>query len=72
MTYEEMHEKLIKKVYDNNQGQGFFDDLVELHNLNPTDPVTSRMYSLAWENGHAYGYYEVFLHFNDLVQVFKG
>jgi hypothetical protein len=72
MTYEEMTEKLNQKVYEKNNGQGFFDDLVELHNLDPADPIASRMYSKAWENGHSAGYYEVFLHFNDLVEVFKG
>ena len=72
MTHEEMTEKLMKRVYEEHNGQGFFDDLVELHGLDATDPVVSKMYSLAWENGHSAGYYEVFLHFNDLVHVFKG
>lgn len=50
----------------------FFDDLVECFKLDPADPVTTRMYSLAWEYGHAGGIHEVFYYFKDLTQVFRG
>lgn len=73
MTYEEMDKKLRDRAYDNDKtDENFFNDLLKLHNLDANDPIVHRMYSMAYENGHAYGRYEVFIHFNDLVHVFKG
>jgi len=75
MTREELKMYIDKKAYIqqfNKDGRDFYDDLVELFKLDPTDPITSRMYGMAWNNGHAYGLYEVLSHFEDLVGVFKG
>jgi hypothetical protein len=75
MTHEQMRLNIDKKLYDVKNGHSerdFYDDLVELFKLDPTDPVVPRMYSKAWENGHAYGYHEVMTHFEGLVEVFKG
>ena len=71
MTHKEMQEKIKSGFYDKDNGENFYEDLVELYNLNDNDPIVYRMYSLAWKNGHAYGYQEVFNHFDDLVNVFK-
>jgi hypothetical protein len=75
MTREEIVTNIQRKLYDVNNGQSerdFFDDLVELYKLDPTDSITTRMFSKAYENGHAYGHHEVLCHFGDLVEVFKG
>ena len=75
MTHEEIRTNIARKLYDVKNGQSerdFFDDLVELFKLDPTNPITTRMYSKAYENGHAYGYNEVLCHFEGLVEVFRG
>lgn len=71
MTHEEMQEKIKSGFYDKDNGQNFYEDLIDLYNLNDNDPMASRIYSLAWKNGHTYGYQEVINHFNDLYLVFK-
>lgn len=70
MTQEQLIANIKADKYGTH-GNSFFEDLVELFGLDPADKRTSKMYSLAWENGHAYGYLEVFYHFQDLVEVFK-
>lgn len=70
MTKETLIANIEAKKYET-AGNSFFEDLVELFELDPTDRRTNKMYSLAWENGHAFGYLEVFYHFQDLVEVFK-
>ncbi len=75
MTHEEMRTNIDRKLYNVTNGQSerdLFDDLVELFKLDPADPITHRMYSKAWENGHAYGLHEVVTHFEGLVEVFRG
>jgi hypothetical protein len=72
MTYEIITKNLNDRVYELKNGQDFFEDLVSLHKLDPTDRKVNKMYSLAWEYGHSGGYSEVFYYFNDLVEVFKG
>lgn len=75
MNKQDMYEHIKNKVYDklpNNGGREFYADLLETFSLDAKDPVVPRMYSLAWQNGHAYGYGEVLSHFEDLVEVFKG
>lgn len=74
MTHEEIKSFIDRKLYNVKNGHSerdFYDDLVELFKLDPTDPITTRMYSKAYENGHAYGHHEVLCHFSDLVEVFK-
>lgn len=71
MTYEEMCEYIRSNAYERPNGRDFYQDLIDLHQLDERDPQVSRMYSLAWGNGHAHGYLEIFNHFNDLVRVFK-
>lgn len=34
-------------------------------------PKADKVYALAWENGHAYGFREVFSHLQDLAEIFK-
>jgi hypothetical protein len=75
MTYQELSENIKAKKYETLNGKterDFFDDLVELFELDPKDRLTQRMYSKAWENGHSGGYFEVYNHFHDLIEVFKG
>lgn len=75
MDYNEIVSNIDRKLYNVNNSDAprdFFDDLVEAYKLDPTDPITSRMYAKAWENGHSAGYREVLIHFHDLVRVFKG
>ncbi len=70
MTEEILRANIEAKKYETD-GNSFFEDLAELFELDPADKRTSKMYSLAWENGHSAGYLEVFYHFQDLVEVFK-
>lgn len=75
MTREEVIENIQRNLYEVKNGQSerdFFEDLVELNKLDPTNPIVYRMFSKAYENGHAYGYEEVMSHFEGLVEVFLG
>lgn len=72
MTREEIVNHIKNKSYETKDGRDFYDDLVEVFKLDPTNPITSRMYYKAWDSGHAYGYHEVLCHFEDLVEVFRG
>jgi hypothetical protein len=76
MEREQLLEFIKQRAYDtygtNANRRDLFDDLVEVFKLDPTDPITTRMYSNAWESGHSYGVGEVFNHFEDLVYVFRG
>ena len=71
MDKEQVRDFIKNKAYDNGS-RDLFEDLVETFKLDPTDPIVSRMYSMAWDNGHSAGYLEVFYHFSDLVYVFRG
>ena len=73
MTQQDINDAIDQRLYDKKESnREFYTDLVEFFKLDANDKVVKKMYSLAWENGHAYGYYEVFGHFEDLVEVFKG
>ena len=71
MDREQVQELIKNRAYDKGD-RDFFDDLVEAFELDPTDPITTRMYSMAWDNGHSAGMHEVLAHFSDLVYVFRG
>lgn len=70
MTISDIRVRINEGFY-NKDGASFYEDLVETFELDPLNKITSKMYSLAWQNGHAYGYHEVLAHFQDLVEVFK-
>lgn len=70
MTREELKKLLMENAYTNDKSRDFYQDLLSAFGLKESN-LTARMYSLAWENGHAYGYHEVYCHFSDLVRVFK-
>lgn len=73
MTKKDIDDAIDQRLYDHKESKReFYADLVELFQLDGNKPLTKRMYQLAYENGHAYGYYEVYGHFEDLVEVFKG
>ena len=75
MTHEELKENIKKGVYevkDNKSERDFFEDLVELFELDVKDPIVGRIWGMAWDKGHWAGYHEVYSHFHDLVEVFKG
>lgn len=67
--YEEMSKKLVDGYYNNHPGE-YYDDMRNyIMQRLPTDNqhVAGRIFSNAWEDGHSYGYHEVFLHINDLI-----
>jgi hypothetical protein len=35
------------------------------------NPKADKLMSIAWEQGHAYGYYEVYTHARELVELIK-
>lgn len=70
MTKQEIQEKIKNRVYEKSDAD-FFEDLVSAFNLDSKDKKVAKMYRLAWDNGHPYGYGEVMGHFEDLVEIFK-
>lgn len=69
MNYEEIVTKLNDRYYNENPYQYDDDMLQYIMETLPTDSpqVAGRIFSNAWEEGHAYGYHEVFFHINDLI-----
>lgn len=70
MTYDEIQKYIKEDAYSGPNGRDFYEDLMKLSGV-PDNELTARMYSLAWQNGHSYGYQEVLHHFRDLIWVFK-
>jgi hypothetical protein len=50
--------------------QEFEDDLFDEFGVSD-NPKRYKCFSLAWENGHAHGYSEVYNHFSDYVELIK-
>jgi len=50
--------------------QEFEDDLFDEFGVSD-NPKRHKCFGLAWENGHAYGYQEVYSHFSDYVELIK-
>lgn len=70
MTHQTMQNNLNSGLYKGPDGSKFYQDLINLFGLEDNE-ISHKMYQLAWKNGHAYGYEEVYYHFTDLVEVFK-
>lgn len=55
--------------YEENEAE-FFNDLLEKFSL-PNNEITRKMYSMAWEEGHSYGYSEIFCYFQNYVELYE-
>lgn len=75
MTHSEIEENIKNSRYvefDCGPERDFYEDLADLFNLDPKDPLTGRIYAKAWEYGHGAGLLEVMYQYEDLVRVFLG
>lgn len=72
ITKEQVQEFIKNKAYEGKDGRDFYEDLASAFNMPVQEPLTSRIYSHAWETGHSAGYLEVFYHFKDLIYVYTG
>ena len=66
------HEQIIENINSGKYGkdaQGFFEDLVDMFALDPSDPRTLEMYATAWNDSLSVDFLEVYWRFSDLVEM---
>lgn len=67
--YETMRQAINAGTYDK-KSKDFRLDLFKAYGLMDNSKA-DKAYSIAWDNGHAYGYMEVLSHFDVLVDLIK-